>query len=139
MLSPTVVVAPAKPRNPERRAEASTWRLGQDQAELRGGRCYHVNPASQSTDQPSWALWGPALCVTPQRRKQALMQAAPVQAHTESLQDSVLIQEADLNSGLHGETRYLGKKVRKAMNLACLRSCCPVDPCHGLGILPVVL
>lgn len=67
------------------------------------------------------------------------MQAAPVQADTESLQDGVLTQEADLNSGLHEETRHLGQIVRKAMGLACLRSCCPVDPCHGLGILPVVL
>lgn len=46
MLSPTVVLAPAKPRNPERRAEAKIhWRLGQDQAELRGERCHHVSLA----------------------------------------------------------------------------------------------
>lgn len=67
------------------------------------------------------------------------MQAAPVQAHTETLQDSVLTQKVALNSGLHEETRHLGQKVGKAMGLACLRSCRPVDPCHGLGILPVVL
>lgn len=55
MLSPTVVVAPAKPRSPERRAEAKVpWRLGQDQAVVRGGRCYHVNSDSQPTNQPSW-------------------------------------------------------------------------------------
>lgn len=36
MLSPPVVLAPAEPRSLERRAEAKiTWRLGQDQAELR--------------------------------------------------------------------------------------------------------
>ena len=44
-----------------------------------------------------------------------MMQAAPVQADTESLQDGVLTQEADLNSGFHEETRHLGQIVRKAM------------------------
>lgn len=79
MLSPPVVLAPAKPRNPEKRAEAKiTWRLGQDQAELRRVEVLPLEPQSLPTNQPPW---GP-VCDSPagetQRRSQALIQAAPV-------------------------------------------------------------
>ena len=59
ILYPVVVLAPAKPRKLEKRAGVKVpWMLGEDQAELRGERCRHMNLA---INQPT-SLQGTQLC-----------------------------------------------------------------------------
>lgn len=53
-----------------------------------------------------------------QRRRQAQVQVVPVPAHKETLLESVLTQEAVINSGFHREIRHLNQRVRKAMGLS---------------------
>ena len=53
ILSPVVVLAPAKPRNLEKRAGVKIpWMLGEDQAELRSERCHLMNLAVNQPASP---------------------------------------------------------------------------------------